>query len=237
MKYIAITNKQYKVTLITNVGFTLISTVSFLSVLFILWQIGGDIFDAGDISSIFLGFVAVLLTLFFVNLDRARKIKAEYSAAHELGIILRNMAISLRDIIDQVKEKPDEVTKINNTSERSIHHMRYLHYQDRLMSSINTLGIYDKIPEESLLHLYNAHIWYSNERSPSNTTESVYKAALVILIISGLDWYKRYDAWGFRNMAKYIIKDHVYGGKSYNELMHSAKQSMYGNDANRATPI
>ena len=235
-----LTNKQYKVTLITNVGFTLISIASFMSVLLTICQIGGDVFDTGDISSIFLGFVAILLALFFVNLDRARKIKTEYFAARELGVVLRNMAISLRDIkekMDKAEEKHDEITKTNNTLKKSLHQARYLHQHDRLVSNMLTLGIYDEISELDLDALNFAHSQYYKGNSLSDVMNSVCRASRTIRIILKLGWYERYDAGGLGDIADLIITRDIYDYEPDNEPISGAKQSRYGNDANRATPI
>ena len=211
-----------------------------MSVLFIIWQIGGDTFDTGDISSIFLGFVAILLTLFFVNLDRARKIKTEYLTAHELGFVFRNMAISLREIKEEMskaEEKHDEITKINNKLNKSLHHIRYLHYQDHLRSLIDILDISDKITRSIFSELDLVHISYYDERDPSDVRDSVYRASETMQKILNLDWHTKYDVGGWRNIANLIITRDIYDYNPDNEPISGAKQSMYGNDANRATPI
>ena len=210
--------------------------------LFIIWQIGEDVFDIDNIISILLGFVAIFLTLFFVNRDRTRKIKTEYFTVYHLGFVLRNMAISLREIkveIDKTKEKcdDDDTVKINNRLNKLLHHIRYLHHQDQLMSVIGILDIYDKIPELMYAALDNMHKAYSNERITSDMMKLVYEASEQIRIIAISDWCTRYDKWRWAGIAHLIITDDIYGGKSYNELMSSVKQSRYGNDANRATPI
>ena len=209
-----------------------------MSVLLTIWQIGRDTFDTGDIISIFLGFVAILLALFFVNLDRARRIKTEYSAARELGLVLRDMAVSLREIkdkMDKAEEKHGEITT-NNNWKMSLHQTRYLHNLDRLMSNIHTLGIYNKTMVLDINILDFAHDQYYKGNSPSDIMREVYRASQTILTILNLDWYTRYGPWGFGNIAIIIIKD-IYGLKPYDKPISSAKQSMYGNDANRATPI
>ena len=149
------------------------------------------------------------------------------------------MAISLRDIkdeMDKTKEKHDEITKTNNTLEKSLHQARYLHQHDRLVSNMLILGIYDEISELDLDALYFAHHQYYEGNSPSDIMKSVYRASSVIIMIFELDWRTRYDIRGFVNIAHLIIRD-IYGLKPYGELIPGAKQSRYGNDANRATPI
>ena len=193
-----------------------------------------------DMSAIFLGFVAILLTLFFVNLDRARRIKAEYLAARNMGFVLRNMALLLDEIkekMDKIEEKHDKITKTNNTLEKLFHYTSYLHQNDQLIYNIGILGIYNETIELDINNLDFACDQYYKGNSPSNVMSAVYRASQGIRRILRLDWHTRYGGRGFGNIADLIIRRDVYDGKSYNELMSSLKQSRYENDPNRATPI
>ena len=237
VKYI--TDKQYEVTLITNVGFTLISIASFMSVLLIIWQIGGDLFNMSDISAIFLGFVAILLTLFFVNLDHARRIKAECLAARNLGLVLKNIAVLLREIkekMDKVEEEHGETTKTNNILEKLLHHGTYLHQHDQLISNSETLGIYYKGMDKDMNIIGFACRLYYKEASPSEVMGAVNESTQVLIKILNLDWYARYGGTGFGNIVGIIIQD-MRGLNSYDKPISGTKYSRDENDVNRATPI
>ena len=165
--------------ILSNKLLVLIGMVSYFFVLLSALPIGGsELFKIDAVISISLGILALLITFFFVNQERTRKIKGHYFYKRELIHTLRGLYILLEQVKKNLCEIPDEKTgysvKVIKESIKEIHFLEYW----RMRSQFGTYSMYvhldieDKDILESLLPMDNFFSFYirNNELNPQYYT-------------------------------------------------------------------
>ena len=102
-----------------------------------IWQTGGnELFKIDAMISIFLGFLALLITFFFVNQERTRKIKEHHMYKLKLIFMLREMHFLLERVKENLREIPEEKTscsvEVIKESIKEIHFLEYLSMKNQL---------------------------------------------------------------------------------------------------------
>ena len=127
---------MYGATILSDKLLILIGLASFILVLLSIWYVDENmLFRIDVIISVSLGFVALWITLFFVNREHTRRIKENYFHKQEFIHKLRAMYILLSQVINNLCESPKEKisgsVEVINTSIKEIHLLEYWHLRDQ----------------------------------------------------------------------------------------------------------
>lgn len=116
---------------------------SYILILLPTWYIGGnELFTIDAMISISMGILALLITFFFVNQERTRKIKEHCFYRRELIYTLRGLSILLRHVKENLREISDEKANLSaeviNGSIKEIHLSEYW----RMRAQFGTYSMY-----------------------------------------------------------------------------------------------
>ena len=129
-------NRKYGPVILSDRLLVLTGIVPIL-VLPYIWQTGGnELFKIDAMISIFLGFLALLITFFFVNQERTRKIKEHHMYKLKLIFMLREMYFLLERVKENLRKIPEEKTgysvEVIKESIKEIHFLEYLSMKNQL---------------------------------------------------------------------------------------------------------